>query len=78
MREKILNLIASSESGVTSRDLAIALRCPRPVIARRLSELKAEGLIRGTGEYEAGAAIVTVTPQQHLGLEWQQSPEVRA
>lgn len=66
MREKILNLLAASDDGLTSRDLAIALRCPRASIRRLLGALKLEGMIYGTGEYRAGAAVVTAVPQMSL------------
>jgi hypothetical protein len=56
-------LVLEAADGVTSKDLAILLRCPTDVVRRRLAEMKRDGLIAGTGEFRRDAAVVKAAPQ---------------
>ena len=68
MTGQILLLLEESVDGLTSKDLAILLRCPRATIARRLEELKVLDQVEGTGEYRADAAVVRATMQRSLAM----------
>ena len=59
-RERILQLIADAADGLTSKEIAAQLGWPIHCLSGRLSELKRDAKIRGTGVRRMGAEVMVV------------------
>jgi DNA-binding IclR family transcriptional regulator len=68
LKRKIVELLEQAPEGLTSKYLAAALQLPRTTVRKQLVDMKAEGQIRGTGEYRRYAAVVVLAEQLTLEL----------
>jgi hypothetical protein len=60
-KEAIYALLRSTPSGLTSKEIGFTLNKPLNTFSGRISQLKADGKVRGTGRRRNGAEVIVVT-----------------